>query len=492
MEQSPPGELSPNFNFDSIKRDAEKNIAQGINEPIDHDDILAKLLEQIEPVNFRELAELKDEKDSLRQDHYYVICIEQILIKAKQNNWGLCRNHAFIYIYNGAYWKQLEKNILQKFLGSAAEKMGVDKFKAKYVTWCDQLFKHFLYAASLPKPELKSDLVLINFKNGTFEISPEKQFLREQRREDFLTYQLPFDFNPTAKANKFQDYLNKVQPDKNNQKILAEYLGYLFIRTTILKLEKILLLYGGGANGKSVFFDIVIALLGGQNNVSNYSLQSLTDKDGYYRAMLANKLLNYASEINGKIENSFFKLLASGEPLPARLPYYEPFILTDYAKLIFNCNELPKDVEQTVAFFRRLLIIPFDVTIPENEQDKELAKKIIADELSGVFNWVLEGLNRLLNQKKFTESESVKNQIEQYKLLSDTVKQYLQDDGYKIDASESKPLKDLYSEYKKYCGDNGHHNCSVRTFSERLKNIGFKIERKNYGMAVFIKKESSF
>ena len=172
----------------------------------------------------------------------------------------------------------------------------------------------------------------------------------------------------------FEAYLNKVLPGDEGvkkQMILAEYLGYLFIKTETLKLEQVLLLYGTGANGKSVFFDIVNALLGSEN-VSSYSLQNLTDdKCGYFRAMLANKLVNYTSEINGKLETAIFKQLVSGEPVEARLPYGEPFTLTNYAKLIFNCNELPKDVEQSTAYFRRFLIIPFDVTIPEAEQDKE-------------------------------------------------------------------------------------------------------------------------
>ena len=154
-----------------------------------------------------------------------------------------------------------------------------------------------------------------------------------------------------------------------------------------------MLLYGTGANGKSVFFEVVNALLG-SNNVSSYSLQSLTNENGYYRAMIANKLVNYASEINGKLETAIFKQLVSGEPVEARLPYGEPMTITNYAKLIFNCNELPKDVEQSNAYFRRFLIIPFDTTIPEQQQDKELSKKIISSELSGVFNWVLQGLNR--------------------------------------------------------------------------------------------------
>jgi putative DNA primase/helicase len=95
--------------------------------------------------------------------------------------------------------------------------------------------------------------------------------------------------------------------------VLAEYLGYVFVKhgSRSLKEEKALILYGTGANGKSVFFEIVSALLGDQNTC-NYSLQSLTDSSGYYRAKLANKLVNYGSEINGRLESSLFKQMVSG------------------------------------------------------------------------------------------------------------------------------------------------------------------------------------
>lgn len=137
-------------------------------------------------------------------------------------------------------------------------------------------------------------------------------------------------------------------PEEKSQHMLSEYLGYVFIQPTTLKLEKTLLLYGSGANGKSVFFEIVNALLGAEN-VSSYSLQSLTNDNGYFRAKLADKLVNYASEIKGNLQTAIFKQLVSGEPVEARLP----FSLTKYANLIFNCNELPKDIEHTNAYFRR-------------------------------------------------------------------------------------------------------------------------------------------
>lgn len=96
---------------------------------------------------------------------------------------------------------------------------------------------------------------MINLQNGTFEISSQGTKLRPFDRSDFITYQLPFEFNPQAKAPLFEAYLNKVLPDKERQRALAEYLGYIFIKhgSNALKEEKALILYGTGANGKSVF-----------------------------------------------------------------------------------------------------------------------------------------------------------------------------------------------------------------------------------------------
>jgi len=455
-------------------------------------EIITRLIDQINPVDFRELVGVMDEGEKLKPKHFLIICIEQILEVAKLNKWGICKNHDFNYLYNGAYWNVFDNEELQAFLGEAAEKMSIDKFNSRFYLFREQLYKQYQATAIFPKPEPQKNIVAINLKNGTFEISQEKQFLRRFEPKDFIKYQLPFEYNPKANAPLFEAYLNKVQPDIKRQYILAEYLAYLFIKPGTLKLEKTLLLYGNGANGKSVFFEIVNALLGGNENVSSYSLQSLTNENGYFRAMLANKLVNYASEINGKLETSIFKQLVSGEPVEARLPYGDPFTLTDYAKLIFNLNELPKDVEQTHAFFRRLLIIPFDITIPDNEQDKELSAKIIRNELSGVFNWILAGLKRLLEQKNFTDSEAVNSQIEQYKKQSDSVQLFLEDENYVKGVNECKPLKELFTEYRSYCSINGYRFCSQKTVSERLKNIGFAIERRNYGMTVIIKKESVF
>jgi putative DNA primase/helicase len=304
---------------------------------------------------------------------------------------------------------------------------------------------------------------------------------------------LPFEYNPQAKAPIFEVYLNRVLPDIERQNILAEYLGFVFIKhgSNQLKEDKALILYGTGANGKSVFFEVVNALLG-RNNVSSYSLQELTDDTGYYRAMIANKLVNYASEISSTLQTDKFKKMVSGEPMPARLPYGKPMELTQYAKMIFNVNELPKDVEHTNAYFRRFLIIPFDVTIPEHEQDKNLHTKIIENELSGVFNWVLSGLDRLLKQKRFSKCDAAQKAVEQYRVESDSVQMFLNETEYKISATNEISLKDIFNEYRSYCIEGGFRACSRRTFAERLRNTGYETTRKGYGMAVNAEKKEMF
>ena len=441
-------------------------------------------LNELEDKKYNDLAK-RIQKYKLTKNHFLIICIEQLIKTAKVNNWGLCKKNGYIYLYNGCYWSEIDKECFQSFLGNVALKMGVEKFKGKIHTFKDELFKQFLSDAYLPTPTTKKDSVLINLLNGTFEITPTKRGLRPFDSKDFITHQLPFEYKPEATAPLFKKYLDEVLPDPDKQRIFAEYCGYIFIKPSVLKLEKMLILYGTGANGKSVFFEILNALLGTEN-ISNYSLQSLTNDNGYFRAKIGNKLVNYASEINGKLETDIFKQMASGEPIEARLPYGEPFILNEYAKLIFNCNELPKDVEHTNAYFRRFLIIGFDVTIPEDKQDKQLPQKIINTELSGVFNWILQGLDRILEQKNFSKCEAVENARSDYEKQSDSVQLFISEYEYTTSATEYTLISELFILYRGFCNEDGYRPVGKSNFIKRLQHYKIIIDRKNTGNVAYL------
>ena len=458
---------------------------------VKHSQILKTILNHIEEVDFREEAGADKELDKLNFRVLLVSCSKKILEAAEACGLGICNSQDKVYLYNGEFWKRISNHKFFTFLVKAACKMGIDENISMHCSFQEQLLKQLLFVADMyDDTDFEdcddNDKILINLANGTFEIDGYNMRLKNPEKDDFLTYQLPFKYDENAECPIFDNYLNTVLPDENNQKVLLEYLGYLFVRNKSLNLEKSLILYGTGANGKSVLFDILNALLGGSQNVSNYSLQNLTNENGYYRAMLGNKLVNYASEINGKMDVSIFKQLVSGEPVDARLPYGEPFTLSNYGKLIFNCNQLPTSVEHTHAFFRRFLIIPFEVTIPEEQQDDQLAKKIIKSELAGVLNRVLEGLKRILEQRRFSKSEASNELLNKYKRESDTVALFIEEEGYEKSVDICVPINNLYKEYQSFCEIGSYNPIARRIFNNRLRNLGYQIERKHYGMGIFI------
>ena len=447
-------------------------------------EIFSELLEGINEVDFLKIklsakgGSLKSTK-LLKQD-YIVTSIDIILKFARKNNWNLCKKNDSIFLYNGRHWECVEKAKFQVFLGKIAQKLGVEKNTAKYYLFKEDLFKQFLSTAYLEPPSGNANKTLVNLENGTFEVSQTKQILKDFKPKDFLVYQLNFPYSSKLQAKTWKKFLNEVLPDKEKQIVLAEYLAYIFIKPSVLKLEKILILYGSGANGKSVVFEVVSALLG-HENISNYSLQKLTSENGYHRAKIGGKLLNYASELNGRLETDVFKQLASGEPIEARLPYGEPFILREYSKFIFNCNTLPRDVEHTDAFFRRFMIIHFDITIPEEKQNKSLSKEIINNELSGVFNWVLEGLERLLKNKKFSNCMAVDKAKQLYENESDSVKSFLDEYRYTPSVKKYTQLKIMYNQYRTYCIEDGFKFVNKTNFKKRLDHYKMYVKRASSG-----------
>jgi putative DNA primase/helicase len=98
----------------------------------------------------------------------------------------------------------------------------------RHKTMNSKLFKQFMADAYLPTPQKDSNRVLINLKNGTFEIDGDKVKRRDFKASDFLTYQLPFEYDEKAACPQWQVFLDQVlpDPDRSRQKILAEYIAY--------------------------------------------------------------------------------------------------------------------------------------------------------------------------------------------------------------------------------------------------------------------------
>lgn len=433
-----------------------------------------------------------DEVDELKipQDIYLVAISYEIWKVAQNKNWLIANQHDILYLYNGVYWQRVSDDHMSKFFGVAAAKMGFySPAKAMTANFTSHGLKQIYAGARLMRKDVHSNVVRINLMNGTLEVSERGHQLKKHDPDDYITYALPFKYDTKAKAPIFKRYLNRVLPDTSSQMVLQEFLGYVFVKH--LKLEKALILLGEGQNGKSVMFEIIMELFGSVN-VSTKSLGDLTDRDSGNdnRAKLGDKLLNYGSEIRGKdIDADMFKRLVSGEPVAAREKYKTGFDLENKCKFMFNANILPQGAEQTDAYYRRFIIVPFNEKITEEEKDPELHNKIINNELPGVLKWVIAGLDRLLRKQKFTKCIAAEEALEIYKKESNTVVGYIEELELIPDIQSFRLVNNLYKEYRNWCRDSGYISVAKNDFSKELVKQGFKKDRKSIGRGFYITKE---
>lgn len=379
------------------------------------------------------------------------------------------RNHTKqeVSVYLDTHWEKVETQLFYVFVKRFVARMGLSDGYVNDVGFMMELYGHLTYRwIDYRRQRVPADEVWINFLNGTLEIRRDGTLtMREHHAEDFFTYVLPYAYDPGADCPLFDSFLDRVLPDKTVQIVILEFIAYCLIKG--MELSKMLALYGIGSNGKSVLLDLITRLLG-SCNVSNVQLSALTTNDEK-RAMIEHKLLNISHESNGQIDPAVLKQLVSGEPTEVRVLYKGPHTMYDVPRLAVSFNRLPK-AEATHGFFRRWILVPFDVIIPEDEQDKDLTDKLTR-ELSGIFNKVIVALQGLLVRKAFTKSEVCDRALARYQSTSNSVQQFLEERCVVSESGHIK-LKELYNYYREFCIEESYDRIGKKNFQEVLRNFG--------------------
>jgi P4 family phage/plasmid primase-like protien len=299
-----------------------------------------------------------------------------------------------IYAYNGKFYEQFDfaqfHNMIIDILLSMNVGMAIlVKNNIDVVDFCKK---------RLIQKDIDPIRTMIPFQNYILDTETFITYPHSPKLD--LLYVLPYDYDPDADCPIWKKFLKEVLPSDGLIEVLQEYLGLLFVGRDRLKLEKMLILLGTGANGKSVVFETLIRILG-ESNVSLYDMAQLT-RGKSSEANLADidgKMLNYASDLDPHdFSGGIMKRLISGEEMQARKLYKDPMKLKVIPLFIANANELPETTDRTKGFFRRMLIIPFEITIKEENQDKALSTKL-RNEFPGILNWILEGRARIIKNK---------------------------------------------------------------------------------------------
>lgn len=373
-----------------------------------------------------------------------------------------------VYIFVGTHWQLIEAQVYIDFVKHAARRCGLPGVYCEDPDFMNKVFEQVAFRVSGHRCQ-RTPLgeVWINLLNGTLKIASNGDLdFVDHDPEDFITYCIPYRYDERATCPRWERFAAQVLPERDLQELLAEYIGYCFTRD--LKYEKMAVFYGSGSNGKSVMLDVIERLMGKQN-VSNVSLSAVTTDDEK-RALIEGKLVNISHECDKKLDNAMMKQLVSGEPTEVRQLYRGTHTMYQYAKFFTSFNRLPPS-EYTHGFFRRWLLFPFRVTIPDGEQDTQLTAKL-CQELPGILNWVLRGLRNLVRNGGFSPCEVSQQALNEYRMQSNSALMFLTECCTLTENCNTK-LKDLYQSYGMFCCEEGlQGRYGKAAFREILKGWG--------------------
>lgn len=248
---------------------------------------------------------------------------------------------------------------------------------------------------------------------------------------------------------------------------IQEFFGYCLTRDT--RFDKAMLMLGPGADGKSQCIKVLRELVGPQN-CSAVSMSGLEDQ--FQRAALFGKILNVSTEITtDAIQSEMFKAIVTGDPIQASFKHKDSFEYAPFCKMVFASNKMPRALDNSDGYFRRILPILFKRQYLENDPDRDpnLLSKFMA-EIDGIFAWAIIGLHRLMQQNGFTSCDETLDFMMKYRRYNNPVMAFVQD-RCSLDAppeAETK-LKELYKAYKEFCREGGFSPLNRENFLEELK-----------------------
>ncbi|ACY34786.1 DNA primase family protein, partial [Comamonas thiooxydans] len=316
----------------------------------------------------------------------------------------------------------------------------------------------------LPKMPPAVDAAVLPLKNGYLHLAPTGNVLQPHDKAAGLQYVIGCDYDSTApEPARFNHFLQTILPDVDVRNRVQEYVGYTLLPDS--RFQRLQLWLGNGANGKGVLANIVQAL---HAKCAAVQLDAL---DGFKLAGLIGASLIYADETPQRgMNEQILKSAVAGELLQIDRKYREPLTLPLKGKWLVLANQFPSITDQSNGLWRRFDIVPFPVTIPERDRDPMLASTIIKTELSGVLNWSLIGLQRLLERGRFDEClpSPMRSARRDVQRETNSVQSWADDRGIELSIAVETSKTDVYANYVSWCRENGMSPVASPKFWKRM------------------------
>jgi putative DNA primase/helicase len=327
---------------------------------------------------------------------------------------------------------------------------------------------------------LDRDPWLLNVQNGTLDLRTGE--VRAHLPADLITKLAPVEYDPTAAASTWDGFLDRIfAGNRMMMRYVQQAAGYSLTGKTGEQFW--LLLHGRGMNGKSTLLRTFVDLLGDYATWTPTTTLLVRRGEGIDNdlARLRGARFVAAVETEGgrRLAEALVKQMTGGDKIAARFLYSEYFEFAPEFKLWLATNHRPEIRGTDWATWRRVRLIPFEVEIPEAEQDKDLLEKLQA-EFSGILRWAVDGC-LAWQREGLGLPDAVRQATAEYRASMDVVGNFLTECCQDIPHVFSK-AGDLYRAYLTWCEDAKEHPESQRRFGEALAERGYTRDRGTAGV----------
>ena len=387
--------------------------------------------------------------------------------------------------------KQLEKAVPDNSMGLLFALMGAQtylKFVLRY-----RNYKNIVNFQNAAKPmlaidvsELDKDPNLLNTPYATFDLEKGMAGELPHNPEDLLTKIT--NCSPGDKGE--QIWSDALDTFFCSDKELIEYVQMTVGMAAIGKVyqEHMIIAYGGGANGKSTFWNTIFRVLG--SYAGKISAEALTM--GCKRnvkpemAELKGKRLIIASEMEEgvRLNTATVKQLCSTDEIQAEKKYKDPFHFVPSHTLVLYTNHLPRVGANDDGIWRRLIVIPFNAKITGKSDIKNYADYLYDQAGPAIMKWIIEGAKKSIDANFHTDlPKVVQAAIDRYREANDWLGQFIED-HCDVDPAFEEKSGDLYQQYRFACMQTGEYVRSTSDFYGALEKAGFRKQRRNTGRMI--------
>ncbi len=406
------------------------------------------------------------------------------------------------YVWSGTHWQADTDGTVDRLAKATVAGMYQEAARITDDTERPKLVKHALRSESdqriramlsMARTELEiardesafiGSPLILNVQNGALELRTGQ--LLPHKRADLLTYCLDVAYNPEAVCPTWRRFVSEVFDDDDD---LIDYVqravGYTITGSTV---EQVLfVLYGAGANGKTTFVEPLMRLLGPLAQAARF--ESFLTRSGDQipndiARMRGARLVTAMEAGEGRrFSEALLKQLTGGDTVTARFMRGEWFDFKPKFKLWLAANHRPRVTDTSEAFWRRVRLIPFNVTFTPNQRDRELGRRL-GQELPGILAWAVQGCRNYF-AGGLGNCAAVEQHTQEYRDAEDVLSEFVHT-RCNLDAEETISKKDLYARYKTWADENGEKALTQSAFSRRLRESCPAVDSKRQAGGVHV------